>query len=406
MRILALTNWYPPHHRGGYEANCADVMTRLAARGHTVEVLCSDQRLPGVPDGPERLRVRRDLKMYWRHEAPWQPGIRGQLAIERHNQDALRRALDEVAPDVVSVWHMAAFSLNLLTTLKRRQLNVVYAICDAWPSYTLLMDPWARRFHGLGRRWMGHAVEHFLDVPVVLPDLDAIGTACFVSRFTRDDARQNSPWSFPDAEIIPSGIDRETLATGGRPRPKPWSWRLLYLGRFDARKGVETLLRALPLLPRATLAMYGRGGEAERKRLGALAVELGVGHRVSFGSLDPHEVGAAYRAADCVIFPSEWPEPFGLVPLEAMECGTPVIATGVGGSADFLDDRVNCLLFEPGNPSSLAAAVEEMAADKVLRSKLRARGRATAQSYDVAHMADAYEQRFLAAMRKAQNVAP
>jgi D-inositol-3-phosphate glycosyltransferase len=162
----------------------------------------------------------------------------------------------------------------------------------------------------------------------------------------------------------------------------------------------------LPSLPRATLAMYGRGGEAERARLAALAVELGIEHRVTFGSLDPQEVGAAYRAADCVVFPSEWPEPFGLVPLEAMECETPVIATGTGGSADFLDDRVNCLLFEPGNPTSLATAVEEMAADDVLRSKLRAQGRATAKSYDVAHMADAYEHRFLVAMQQARDMAP
>ena len=61
-RILTVTNWYPPHHRGGYELNCADVMTRLAARGHEVEVLCSDERLPGATDEPESLPVRRVLR--------------------------------------------------------------------------------------------------------------------------------------------------------------------------------------------------------------------------------------------------------------------------------------------------------------------------------------------------------
>jgi glycosyltransferase involved in cell wall biosynthesis len=401
MRILTITNWYPPHHRGGYEANCADVMNRLAARGHHVEVLCSDERLAGVEDGSEPVPVRREVSMYWRDERPWEPSVRGQLAIERANQAALLRALDELKPDVVFAWHMAAFSLNLLTTVNRRGLPIVYAICDAWPSYTLLMDPWARRFRGPLRRVAGRAVERALHIPAVLPELDTIGNACFVSRFTRDDVRENSPWQFPDAHIVASGIDRNVLAAPEHPTARDgWRGRLAYLGRFDARKGTDTLLAAMRLLPDTTLAMFGRGGDSERRRLVELATDLGVVHRVSFGSLDPTEVGTAYREADCVVFPSEWPEPFGLVPLEAMECGTPVVATGTGGSADFLDHDVNCLLFEPSNPSSLAGAVTRLATDPHLRHSLIEAGYRTARHYDVDHMAASYEQHLRAAASK------
>ena len=401
-RILTITNWYPPHNRGGYEVSCADVMKRMVARGHLVEVLCSDERLPGVSDEVGPVPVRRQLRMYWKAEAPWTPGLQEQLRIERTNQAALEDAIEDLEPDVVSVWHLAAISLNLMSTVARKHLPIVYAICDAWPTYTLLMDPWSKRFNlGPPRRVAGKLTEAVIGIPAVLPDLGAIGRACFVSEFTRNDVQQNSRWSFNGSEIIPSGIDRSELRGADVLAERPWQWKIAYLGRFDARKGTDTLIRALALLPReSSLVMYGRGGEGERRRLDQLAADLGLQERVTFGTLDRSELAAAYRSVDCVVFPSEWAEPFGLVPLEAMECGTPVVATGVGGSADFLQDAVNCLLFHPGDPDDLAQAVRRLATDPELRGRIRGAGRETARSYDVEHMADAYEQAFLTASNR------
>jgi glycosyltransferase involved in cell wall biosynthesis len=153
----------------------------------------------------------------------------------------------------------------------------------------------------------------------------------------------------------------------------------------------------MTLLPEATLNMYGRG-IGEREQLVDLANQLGVADRVRFGSLDQHELGAAYRASDCVIFPSEWPEPFGMVPLEAMQCGVPVIASGVGGSQEFLSDEHNCLLFAPGDQQSLASAVRRLAADEELRQQIRRGGSATARAYDVGLLAGQYEEQFTSAV--------
>ena len=76
-----------------------------------------------------------------------------------------------------------------------------------------------------------------------------------------------------------------------------------------------------------------------------------------------------------------WEEPWGLVPLEAMARGRPVIATGRGGSAEYLRDGENCLLFDPGDAGALAAAVERLAADGALRRKLVEGGRRTAPEH-------------------------
>lgn len=403
MRILALTNWFPPHHRGGYEINCADVMYRMVSRGHEVEVLCSDDLLHGAvgetspPAGS--LPVHRSLRLYWRDEVPWKPPLRERLRIEQVNQARLNELLERFRPDVVSVWHMAAMSLSLLTTLERRDVPVVYAICDSWPTYALKLDHWSRMFNGpAARRVIGRLSESLFSVPCVLPDLGSLGHASFVSSFTRDDVEAHSPWAFEDNGIIASGIDRSNLqahATDSRVPARSWGWKLGYFGRFDPRKGTETLLRALALLPEeSSLVMYGRGGDGERERLRAIADDLGIGSRVSFGSLGSSELGGAYRALDCVVFPTEWPEPFGLVPLEAMECGIPVVATGAGGSADITIDGVNSILFRPGDAPGLAKAVRRLADDTDLRARLIESGRRTAERYDVDHMADAYEKRF------------
>ena len=86
------------------------------------------------------------------------------------------------------------------------------------------------------------------------------------------------------------------------------------------------------------------------------------------------ELAGRYRDADAVVFPSEWEEPFGLVPLEAMACGTPVVATGVGGSGEFLVDGVNCVRFRAGDPAALAAAVRRAGRRRGLRARLVADG--------------------------------
>ena len=78
MRILTLTNWYPPHYFGGYELSCFDVMTRLAKRGHDIEVLCSDQRVAGVDDATtaHEAHVRRELQLYLQDDRLLRPSLR------------------------------------------------------------------------------------------------------------------------------------------------------------------------------------------------------------------------------------------------------------------------------------------------------------------------------------------
>jgi hypothetical protein len=148
----------------------------------------------------------------------------------------------------------------------------------------------------------------------------------------------------------------------------------------------------MPLLPpHATVAFLGRGEPSEKARLEHLALELGINGRVRFETVDAPQIPGEYRSHDCLVFPSEWPEPFGLVPIEAMACGTPVVGTGVGGSGEYLIDGFNCLIVKAGDESALADAVTRLAADNELRHTLRLGGLDTAAKFDIEGTITAYE---------------
>ena len=302
LRVLVLGLRYPPHHTGGYEVACRDVAEGLAARGHDVVVLTSDLREPGVVDPPgERhgaVPVRRDLSAWFRADALYAPGPFARWRLERASHAALRAALDEVQPEVVFVWQMGALSLGLLTELNRRKIPLVYAVFDDWLSYAPELDAWTRPFRRLPP-WLARWVGAVLRLPTVAPDVGPTGVLCFISDVTRARAEALAPSSTPDTTIVYCGIDGRLFTPGGPPRSRSgWAGHLLYAGRYDPRKGIETAIRAMAHLPAATLEVQGTGDPGERARLTALSAELGVADRVEFGVVDRAGLVERYRAAD------------------------------------------------------------------------------------------------------------
>jgi glycogen synthase len=394
-RILVLTNQYPPHHLGGYELSCRDVVDRWRQRGHDVRVLTGDWRRPGVADSPDEAHVSRDLAVFLRDGALWIPSKPERFQVERANEATLRRELAR-SPDVVSIWHMGAMSTGLLSLVGRSGVPAVYVVCDDWPTYAFEMDPWMRAW--LRRPGAAVVARRVLGTETSIPDLDRAGTFCFVSESTRRRCREYSRWKFADSIVTYSGIDHEDFPVLGPDGYRPdWSGRLLAVGRLDPRKGFETVIRALADLPGAELTLIASGDHAYRDRLGELAAECGVTKRLRITTAERRDLAACYLNADVLLFTPEWEEPFGLVPIEAMACSTPVIATAVGGAAEFLRDGENCVTVPASDPVALAAAVRRIASDEALRRRLVAGGTATATWLSADRLAGLLEEWHLAA---------
>jgi glycosyltransferase involved in cell wall biosynthesis len=187
------------------------------------------------------------------------------------------------------------------------------------------------------------------------------------------------------------------------PPDAPFSCRLLLPGRVDERKGSRTAVRALAALPDATLNMVGRGDPAEMVAVQNLAIELGVSDRLNRTACERSLMAQHYSSADVVLFPSEWEEPFGIVGLEAMASGVPVVATGTGGSGEYLEHEENCLIVQPGDADELAGAVRRLANDPLLRVRLVAAGRNTARGLTATATADELERWHLAVCERQAN---
>jgi len=355
VRILSVGNMYPPHHLGGYELIWRSAVCHHRAAGHEVRVLTTDVRLgdPAEPDDPDCFR---ELRWYWRDHAWPRLSIPQRFKLERDNARTLRRHLEAFRPDVVGWWAMGGMSLSLPG---RIDVPSAAFVLDDWLEY----GPKEDQFHRLLRRgrFNTRAIDHWV----------------FISEYTRAHARELG-YAFASSEIIPAGVGDEFLTQAP---PRRWSWRLLYVGRIDERKGIDTAVRAMAHLPaEATLEVVGSGDEAAERRLRALADE-----RVRFtGIVAREQLPAIYAQADAVVFPVRWREPWGVVPLEAMGVGRPVVATGRGGSGEYLRDGENALLFDAEDPAALARCVERLAGDEDLRERLRTNGLETARAHTAA----------------------
>ena len=369
VNVLAVSNLFPPIYEGGWELVCQGVVEQARASGHRVRVLVGDRGAARAP-GDERDVYRR-LRLYWSGGQAIALSPRQRLQAERQNAATLGRHLREFRPDVVTWWGMAGVPLSLAEQVRRADVPAVAFAGDDWLNYAPPGDPWMRMF--AARPVLGQLVERLTGLPTRV-DWSGAATYVFVSEATR---RAAPPLA--DTAVEYPGISERFLRES---QPPPWSWRLLAVGRMDPRKGFATAIEALAQLPEATLTIAGGGPEPEVLRLRTLAQRVGVDDRVTWRGPTAHaELPSVYAEHDALLFPVIWPEPFGLVPLEAMGIGRPVVATGRGGSAEYLRDGENCLLHPAEDSHALAAAVRRLAGDGALIARLRAQGQRTAAQY-------------------------
>ncbi len=150
--------------------------------------------------------------------------------------------------------------------------------------------------------------------------------------------------------------------------------RVVFAGRIVRPKGVGVLIRAAREVD-AEFVLCGDGRELDAMREHARRLE--VHDRVRFtGWLGGAELARELAEASVVVVPSLWPEPFGLVGIEAFAAGRPAVASATGGIGDWLEDGVSGLLVPPGDPGRLAEALQKILADPVLQSRMGAAGRA------------------------------
>ncbi|MGA7923351.1 MAG: glycosyltransferase family 4 protein [Thermoplasmata archaeon] len=369
MKLVQVSTRYPPAP-GGVERHVGEISHRLATRGHSVTALATDlyreipwNRLPSdIPREAvvEGVHVRR-LRAFSLPGDLHYPFFRG-----------LGRALRSEAPDVV---HVHTYGTNHASVTARfsRRTGV----------------PWVltAHYHPIWSIWGGnlrHRLRRFYDRRLGGPVVASARRVIVQSREEERLLRENG-FPLPPVVIIPPGYAPMATAASSATRfaatlgvDGPFA---LFIGRLASNKGLEVLLSAFAKVrqrePSARLVIVGEDG-GMRPALETQVRSLGLEHAVRFtGYLsDEALVAAGLREALVLVLPSEY-EAFGLVLLEALAQGTPVIATRVGGIPEFIEDGKAGRLVPPGNVEALTAALEEVWNDEPLRRQRGDYGRSS-----------------------------
>ena len=236
-----------------------------------------------------------------------------------------------------------------------------------------------------GHRW------YPLARPILAPLMRRISHRIAVSESACRTVARHFPGTY---DIVPNGIDVSAFEA---PMPRPPGMpadrsHVLYVGRLEPRKGVDVLIRAMPIvrgqMANARLVIVGDG--PDRNALTSLAHSVNADvHFV--GRVDDPQLPAYMQASDIVYSPALGGESFGIVLLEAMACGTPVVASRIEGYVELLGDGDCAVLVPPRDPDALASALAALLADDGRRRALAARGAAKAREYDWPVVADRLE---------------
>lgn len=383
MKILVISNLYPPHEIGGYEIRCRDICEQLMCDGHEIHVLTSDHQIPGRQGTPE-TGVTRKLKLSGMYGYPWLPVLRLH-ALEKHNHQTLQQEIAGLRPDLIHVWNMGGISKSLLLRLEQTGIPLVYDVSDHWIANSLRNDvwlgwwnkpgPWPRTVARLTLEILG--LRRLIDrtTPTTSWEHLRFKNIYFCSAFMRNLSATKHP-AVAHASVIHCGINTAAFAIK---HVHSRFEKLLWVGRLAEDKDPLTAIRALAAArhtghPQLTLDLYGHGDPVYIERVDAEIRALGLTDHVRRKLATAAGMRRLYAEYDALLFTSNWGEPFALTPLEAMAAGLPVITSLDGGQAELAHHGRNCLVAEAANPELYATRIAELAADPQLRAGLSANG--------------------------------
>lgn len=335
MRILLISNLYPPHFVGGYELAAARNARALAAVGIEVVALTTESpaRNPVGEVSTDGVRVIRRLRML--------PGAYPDFPVssgaDGFNASAATAEIERVRPDLVWIWNPSFLGGGFFDAIR----------LSAIPAALFLSDLTVAALPEIPR-----------DLPTAFAS-SALLAASLPHGYRRD-----------RAEVLPHWIDLPAESAALE------SDEVLFAGRLMPDKGVDTLLEAAALMKRpCRLTFAGQGSAREiRRRADALGLE-----RVSVvGAVD--EMDAWFRECSVAALPTKLFEAQSLTPLEAMAWGVPTVTTRLGGNTCYFRPAPLCREIPPDDPAAMAAELDALIGSPDLRREWGRRGREGVQA--------------------------
>ncbi len=379
MRILVISNFYPPFHTSGYELGCQDMVNSLKKREHQVRVLTSTygSAAAHLEDGIHRL-----LEMNSEDSSNWT----AVFLKEQINQTAFKGMCRDFEPEVVFIFNLSNISASLALLAQEMKIPTCYYLANSW-FITIEKDPWYQLWpkEKKGFRILRFLTQHF----TLLPPSPSIDTShsIYSNGYLKNIAQQfdQTPRS---AVVIPWGIDTDRFSLQDEKNQKPS--RLLCVGQIRPHKGLEHAIKTLELLNREcghhsytlTIADSGESSPDYATYLHKIARTLGVQNSLNFPTVTMREnMPDLYHAHDILLSSSTCENSLNISLLEAMSCGIPIVSTSTAGNSDTLKNELNALIFDKENPRSCAEQILRLSENPDLRESIRKNARNDVQRH-------------------------
>jgi glycosyltransferase involved in cell wall biosynthesis len=371
MKILILTDRFPPFVSGGYERRCKETACALAEIGHKILILTTTFGLccQNSENGIHRILLRNnnnyDLRKNFMRYLYYQVK---KAFYFRENSRIVEKVVKDFSPDIVYIWQMWDIGTLAVHRLAKSRIPIVFHVGDYWLSDSLLRQ---RRNAGILRKWLRtiltgvYDFEEMLRLPII-----AISNAVKKEYVKAGFFAQN-------IRVIPRGIIKEHILSKLPSKDMAHRIKLLCVGRLVNNKGIEIAIKAVNQLKiensekDIVLDIFGDGDVKYVNELKKLVNSFGLASNIKFMNVIPNETMITkYSDYNLLLFPSIWEEPLGVVALEAMAKAVPVVASEIGGIPEMVKHEQNGLLFSAGNYIECAEAIKRLIEDDVLYKRL------------------------------------
>ena len=376
MRVLLITNLYPPQELGGYGRCMADFCWGLIRRGHQLQVLCNDASYLGSSSktGPNGEPVARELQL----KGDFCNGVHQiqtaleEYAVDRHNRVIIQKWLEKENWDGILLGNIDLLGVGLLHYLLSHKLHILHHVGFVHSPYSVNQQPNTSQYH-------------------LLAASNTVKTRLIEDGIHAADASIVYPGARTDL-FGPTEIHRALPEPPCRIKRKPL--HLCFAGLLMESKAPHTLLEAVAQLHqqdypvRASLA----GGAFQKSYVEAMksfCVHNKIDSSITFyKQLTRNQLARFFRLHHAAVFPSTHPEAFGIVAVEAMASGLALISSGVGGASEVFENNRSGLRFDAGNAESLSMQIKRLFDETGLLRGLQENGMERARKVlDVQHSA-------------------
>ncbi|WP_319410106.1 glycosyltransferase family 4 protein [uncultured Desulfosarcina sp.] len=364
MKILAFSSLYPPFYKGGYEIAAKSFIDNLRKRGHQVTVVSSKYGVTQDNENdPDILRNLHYLNFNHLNESfyikfPWICSILSSIRrfiLTIFNVIIAGKIIRRYDPDILFLWDMREISYHTVFSKVKKKIPIVIMVEDEVFNWHTINNRFFSTF-SLSKDYI--RFNHIFCVSKVMKDY-AILAGYDINRIS----------------VVPNGISNDWLLK--KITIKKPSGRLLYVGRLSKIKGIHNIIKAFNFLHKnyesdIFLTITGSGDQEYVTYLKALITKFNLMKIVRFQEkLSYQKLKDVYTQHDLLIVSSIYREPFGLILIEAMSRGIPVIASNIGGPSEIIKDQITGLLYAPNDPKDLARKIQHLLTDHALYNRIR-----------------------------------